>query len=57
MITETENRQLKDELEEMKEYLRDHGVRWKGSKQQSEGTLKVEQIKAEVSAKKPTYRF
>jgi hypothetical protein len=50
-----QNSRLIDELEEIKEYLADHGVIWKGSKTSAEGKLELKQIRDELSAKKPSY--
>lgn len=50
-----ENQELKKELKEIRSFLKDYGLHWKGNKQNSEGKLNKELLDEQLNAKKPQY--
>ena len=54
---EEENVLLRKELQEIKLFLKDYGLRWKGSKESVEGKLDTDLLNKQLEAKKPLYNF
>ena len=54
---QSENDKLKNELEEIKSFLKDYGLKWKGSKADVEGEFNKALLDKQLNAKKPAYNF
>lgn len=57
MLRKEENTDLKAELSEIKGFLKDFGLRWKGSRSNVEGELNIQKLDAHLNIQKPKYNF